>query len=519
VLPPLSVEAKDDSRLATAPRLFVRGFRFKGNTAFTQGDLERVLDPYCYRMVTSADLEEARQRLTLHYVNAGYITSGALLDDQDVSNGLITFTIIEGTLSEVRIEGNHWLRTNWLRGRLEARAGSPLNINQIRDELLRLKDNPNLKRINAELIPGGVRGTSILESRVSENQPFHLGVQIRNDRPPSIGAEVLEILAEDSNLTGHSDPLFFRYGLLRRTPKGAELSGVDNLGANYQVPITPHGTTLLLNYTRGTDAVIEEPFNDLIIDSDSDSYSLTIRHPLERSTQREVALGLTAERRQSETFVLGIPFSVSPGAVDGKSVVSVLRFFQEWFERDQNQVFALRSTFSVGIDVLGATQSSTNRDGLFMTWQGQAQYIRRLGGSGAQLLLSTTVQCTDDALLSLEQFVIGGASTVRGYRENQLVRDMGLVASVEFRVPVWTGRGGNPIVELAPFFDYGAGWNVGESTPPGSDLMSAGIGVLFYPHKKASARLYWGHPFRDVSDDHDDLQDYGIHFRVNVNFF
>ena len=183
------------------------------------------------------------------------------------------------------------------------------------------------------------------------------------------------------------------------------------------------------------------------------------------------------------------------------------------------QVLSLRSSLNWGIDVLGATQNGTSRDGEFVSWQGQAQYVRRLGQTANQLILSTTVQWSDSPLLSLEQFSLGGSGTVRGYRENQLVRDMAWLSSVEFRIPILFNRAGAGILQLAPFFDYGKGWNVRAATPEPPDLASAGIGLLWTPNARLNAQLYWGHPFRNLNAGGSDAQDLGLHFKVRVVAF
>lgn len=519
VLPPLKAESEQD-KLSLAAKVLVREFHFVGNTVFTSAELARVVSSYAGREIDSGQLEDARRALTLHYVNNGYINSGAVLEDQTVTGGIITFQIIEGKLSDVHIEGNKRLRTEFIQRRIRRGAGTPLNMNSLQQTLLLLKDNPNLRRINAELKPAAVRGESDLEVSVAEKNPWHLGLQGRNDRPPSVGAEVIEVLASHQNLTGNSDPLEFRYGVAQRSRDGMKLSGVDNLGASYRVPLTVYDTTLQLGYSRGDFAIVEAPFDTLDIESRSDSYSVGLHQPLYRTPQREFSVSLVGDRRHSESFLLGEPFSFSAGAVNGEATVSVLRFVSEFVNRSQAQVIALRSTFNWGIDALGSTDDGTQRNGQFLTWLGQAQYVRRLSESGIQLMLGTTFQWSDDPLLSLEQFSLGGANTVRGYRENQIVRDMGVLSSVEVRVPVLSNKAGAPVLQVAPFLDYGNGWNRHASTPAPRDLLSAGIGLLFTPHEKIHAQLYWGHAFRDLKPAGDrDAQDYGLHFKVLVMAF
>ena len=56
--------------------------------------------------------------LTLHYVNNGYVNSGAVIPDQTVADGVITFDIIEGELTRIDLEGNKWFRDGYIRKRL-----------------------------------------------------------------------------------------------------------------------------------------------------------------------------------------------------------------------------------------------------------------------------------------------------------------------------------------------------------------------------------------------------------------
>ena len=100
-------------------------------------------------------------------------------------------------------------------------------------------------------------------------------------------------------------------------------------------------------------------------------------------------------------------------------------------------MIALRSTESIGLDLLGATENSGDvPDGQFFAWLGQAQFARRLFGSDWQLNLRGDVQLTADPLLPIERIAIGGIDTVRGYRENELVVDNGWIASAELRIPL-----------------------------------------------------------------------------------
>src|SRR5262249_51181823 len=142
-----------------------------------------------------------------------------------------------------------------------------------------------------------------------------------------------------------------------------------------------YDTTLRWHYRKNDSVVIEKPFQDLDIRNKSLIFGLTLRHPVYRSLNDEVALELIGERLQNRTFLLGEPFAFSLGTENntGKSVVSALRFAQEWVHRSENQVIAARSRFSAGVDVFGATihAGSKLRDSHFFVWLGQFQWAKR----------------------------------------------------------------------------------------------------------------------------------------------
>ena len=103
------------------------------------------------------------------------------------------------------------------------------------------------------------------------------------------------------------------------------------------------------------------------------------------------------------------------------------------------QVLAVYSRFSIGLDVLDGTNNRVAKDdpdSQFFTWLGQTQWARRLDPYGIQILSSLALQISNTSLFPLEQFAVGGRYSVRGYRENQLVRDNAFLFSIESRFPV-----------------------------------------------------------------------------------
>ncbi len=517
-LPPLDL--KETDFLSTKSSVFVKRFNFEGNTAFTDSELRSLTSSYTDRELSSEDLEDIRQELTLHYVNHGYINSGAVLPDQRIDEAAVTYRIVEGRLTDVIIHGNKRLRSNFIRRRAVSDRSLPLNIQELQRRLQVLRLNPNIKRVNAELKPGARPGESYLDVRIAEANPLVLALEVNNYRTPTVGGERLLLHAAHRNVSGFGDTVALTYGITKDDLEEIDLAGNDDIDLSYTMPLLANDTTLTVGYGRHDFTIIEEPFADLNIESQSENIAVSLAYPVYRTYNRDLTLSLTGEWRQSKTFLLSDPFGFSQVSGDGRSRVTVIRLVQSWTQRSMTSVVAIRSSFNFGVDAFNATRDgTTSRDAKYFSWLGQFQLVKRLGDSANQVIFRNNIQLTDDKLLSLEQFSVGGHGSVRGYRENQMVRDRGAVASLEFRIPVVFDTRGREQVSLAPFVDYGFASNNGSGIEQFNEISSAGLGVLFTPNEHVDMRLYWGHALTDVDNDDNDLQDHGIHFSLRFDAF
>ena len=527
LLPPAPLAPKGEP--FPALRVFVREIKVTGSTVFSPEELDKVTAPYRNRELTSEDIEALRVALTLLYVNNGYVNSGAILPDQTVTGGVVSYEIIEGELIGIEVRGNQWFRPSYLQKRFNLDAGPPLNVNSLQRRLQLLLEDPRIQRLNAELRPGVRRGEGILDVRVEEKTPYTLYLEYDNYQSPSVGENRGLVTLEHRNLTGNGDVAMAQYG-------GS--TGLNPLlDFKYSFPFTAYDTTLSYEYRKNTLNVIEQPFQDLDIDSKSDIYTITLRQPVYRTLNSEIALALIGERLSDKTTLLGERFSLEPGAENGRSVVSALRTAQEFVYRTQNQVIAARSTFSFGLHALGATINNNGLpDGVFFKWLGNFQWVRRLGFLDSYVIFRADFQHSDSPLLSLEQISIGGRYSVRGYRENTMLRDRAVITSLETRLPLMPlmgnylgvdlNRYGLEYVELAPFFDFGRGWNRKLPTPDPKDLSSVGIGLrwaLTYPWfvpLRPQFEVYWGHRLRNIEQPKKKvLQDHGIHMQFVLGVF
>jgi hemolysin activation/secretion protein len=518
-LTPPTIETPDsDLPNDVVEKITVKSFEFSGNTAFTSEQLAEVVKGYLDRPISFAELLEARSAITQYYVDAGYVTSGAYIPPQELQEGIVKIEIVEGRLEDIQITGTSHLSPDYIRSRLELASEPPLNIPRLVEALQLLQLDPLIDKISAELSAGPTPGVSLLEVEIAEADSFSLAATVDNGRSPSVGTFRQKIDLREGNVFGIGDAFNFGY---------TNTEGSDVFDVGYTIPFNARNGTVRIGYSTSSSGVIESPFDDLDgdgsspdIKSESRSYEISLRQPIVLTPTTEFAIGLTGSRQESETSLLGIPFPLSPGADDlGRTRISSLRFFQEWTQRSEREVIAMRSQFSLGLDFLDATINATDPDGEYFAWRGQAQWVRLLAPE-TLFLIRTDLQLAGQTLLPLEQFGLGGIESVRGYRQDVLLTDSGWLASMELRVPLFNEPEDEIVLQLVPFFDFGVGWNNGDRPDPVEDtLASLGVGLLFRYGDDLNARVDWGIPLIEVDSRDETLQEEGFTFSVTYKLF
>ena len=502
----------EKEKIPYGARVFVREIRLSGYTVFSREELKQITAPYENRIVTSSELEDLRVALTQHYIKHGYINSGAVLPDQKVVDGVIQIIIVEGKLTEFEVVGNRHLSSNFLIKRLELGAGPPLNVNELQEQIQIILESPVIKTINSALKPGDRPGEATLTTEVEEGPRFQFIPVIDNRLSPTLGEvrAVLPVYIYD--LTSYGDVLSGSVGVGE---------GLTNGFVNWGVPLNAHDTTLSLFADYSDIQIVKGAFEPLDIENTTSTLGFRLSHPFYRTPRQKFSMALGFDLRTSESMLLGSGFAFTPGVPpEGKVKASIIRFSQDWTNRSLDQVLAARSMFSIGIDAFDATiNEGDDPSGEFIAWLGQFQWARRMDEKGSQLIFRTNLQYTNDPLFTMEQYSVGGALSVRGYRQNTLVRDRGYDLSLEYRYPLMKDAAGRSIVALAPFIDAGGGNNNILPNGPNPDFIySAGVGVRWDPTTRVHAELYWGYAFEDVvNDDISSLQDDGIHFLLSAN--
>ncbi len=508
-LPELSERFKKNDTLLAGQRFILKDIALSGNTLFTKAYLQSTFVSYIGTEITLSDLYIIRDKITATYVAQGYINSGAVLPSQTVQNGLVSIQVIEGQLSDINVKTDGRFATEYFAQRVNLAAKPVVNINRLQERLYLFQQDQRIKKISAEFKPGARRGEAILDVDVTENPPSQTNLFWNNYHAPAIGAQGLRFDYQHNNVMANGEK--FLLGI-------EKTEGLNAIDLDYQLPVSAQDNKLNFFASANTSDVVSGDFAALDIESRVENIGLRYQHPIQNKHNKSLDMFVSIEHRKSESLLLGEGFSFSAGPENGLSKLSVLRTGLDWQRRSPQRVFAAYASINIGLDAFDATIHADEADGEFISLLLQSQWAQRVALWNSVVISKVNGQWANEALLGLEQFAVGGHSSVRGYRENSIVRDQGIVASVEWQIPYYKSKTGLSH-QTAVFYDVGSAKNIGRETIGVKTLSSIGIGFLGKLHKQINYQLYIAEALKNIEVlGETDLQDDGIHLQMNYQF-
>ncbi|KPA19109.1 surface antigen D15 [Candidatus Magnetomorum sp. HK-1] len=350
-----------------------------------------------------------------------------------------------------------------------------------------------------------------------------LNFNYNNDIVPRIGSYQGEVSFGFINMTNLSEIFLAQY---------ARSVGMDSYSAKISLPIFSFGTNLAIAYEKTESTIESYPYDAFSIESDRDRYYIALTHPFYKTDTDNVEFQVKLEKRRINTYMLGQNWSFTRGVDNGQSDSSILRVSQFWEKKLKQSELSIKSTFNIGLEEykhINEEYHRANIDGKFLSWLGELNYQRQLSLLKSIFLFRIDFQVSDeplpdDSVKPLEHISIGGLYGVRGYRKYSIITDNVLISSIECRIPIFNikipnlsknNEDGN--IKIAPFFDWGHGWNTTTYSPEIDYIYSTGLGLLWEISKSNYLQFYWGKALRDIKVNTEyDIQDDGIHFLLNI---
>ncbi len=484
-LPELSREAPASAKprfVQNAPagaehiKLTLEKLMVEGVHIYSDADLSYIYEGFIGKEITLEDVYAISNEITNKYRSDGYILTQAVVPPQTIDDGQVTLRVVEGFIDQILIEGEP----------------IPSAEKRIRDY--------------AEKI----RGENIVDAKILEHYLLLIndlpGVKARSVLSPSktvVGASDLMIIIErdrydaqasfsnnGSRFLGPYQGLYrgsynSLFGFNEKISGTVAVSGdkerVDELlfgSLSYEQPISETGTLLRLtgSYTSTEPGADLDEFD---VEGRSRFIQGTVIHPFIRS------------RTTNFTGRFGFDFRHVTSSNDleatRKDRISSFRLGTTYQFIDTFLgvgVNALDLEISHGVGLFGA---SGRNDSNLTRAEGNSRYhkaelsLQRLQRVAPKLnlLLAGQAQLASSALLSSEEFGVGGASFGRGYDSSEIVGEDGFAGKIELQ---WRQPKDIQHIndyQLYTFYDAGRVFNKDATTSDGKrdSLASTGFGV------------------------------------------
>ncbi len=398
----------------------VRNARF-----FTRPDQNVLLAPYLGKCIGLADIQSILRQITAFYIDEGLVTSRAYVPEQDLGDGTLEIEVVEGRLEAIEPE-NRSTGVNFYTA-FPHLTGEVLNIRDIEqglEQINRLRSND----ARMLLYPGTKPGYSRI---VVKNDPgFRIGVVSSMD---NYGSETSGRYKADGslfleNLLGLNEQIILGYGRNLDEPNRLSLSESMSVLASI-----PYGYwTLSGGYSKfDYRALIAGQVQSFKSDGTGDTYSVNLSYVLQRGRTSKTTVTAGFVRKNNKNFIEDSKLVTSSRVLSIADISIVSSFY------GLGGSWTLDAGVSQGLPILG-TAGNPEAPGLpeieFTRFHGGVTYSTgtRIGPIVAGIITSASAQYSEDFLPSTEQFSLGGVYTVRGFQDQSISGDQGVLIRNEF---------------------------------------------------------------------------------------
>lgn len=502
-------------------KFFIRQIEVEGANHLDAEEVRQVVAQYENRESTLAELQDnISDALTKLYEQKGYVTTLVYIPPQKIEDGVLKVKADEGIVSRIVYEEGRYFRKRAVLPRLLVEEGEIFDLQELQKSMRRINENPDVN-LQATLRAGEEPGqTDIFIKPEQENFPVHFTPFFDNLGRPAIGRNRLGFTLNNNNLLGFGDTLLSNFAF--STDSFSIING-------YELPVGSRGTKI--GFSKGL-SFIDFEAEGFDFDGDASLYVPYISQELYRSEKWVVGAELALAIKNSQLDVNDTQISD-----DQLTVIQPALKIQRFGETNRT---IMRHELGIGLDIFGASNNSdtdTSRPGAgsqFFRYTGSLLSFQKLPKS-TYGLFKFLYQYTPDQLVSLEQFQVGGAATVRGYQEGRVLGDSGFVLSAEWHLPAFFLPGGWHLpgtnyrlrdnIELVSFVDFGGVFDndAFSGVNPASGridsnafLASTGVGLRARLTRLLTARLDLAFPLISLSPNTNTAR---LHFGLESRWF
>ncbi|WP_236032768.1 ShlB/FhaC/HecB family hemolysin secretion/activation protein [Pseudomonas schmalbachii] len=459
---------------ASSTRFFVSKVNLEGVTVYPPtvfAELQKYLEG---RQVSLAEVNDVVARINRRYRKDGYLLVRAFVPAQKVQNGQLTIKVIEGKVNDVRFNEKPNRAQQAYADNI--RKEVPIKAKTLERNMLLMNDLSGYDAKGVLSPSQGLEGTDLSVTNELRKVEGFVGFDNRDSRffgPWQVYGGV-----------GVNDPFGLGDNLSLRLGRSVESDKMSFVEGQYDVPVGNDGAILsLLGQHNEGNADTIVPLN---ANSSGDTLAARVTYPWIRSRSEtlKTSIGFTWFNGKAE--YLDDP-DQPPSSDDRIRAVRLGASYDFADKYGGRNLF--KAELSKGLDIMGASaedRSNPSRYGGetdFTKLQFDAQRIQDMSAivENMNLYLAITGQTAfGNALLSPEQFGVGGSQFGRGYDPSEITGDNGLAGKVELQYNhLHNFMDQEMPTQYYGYWDIGKVWNNEPRDIDSESLASAGLGIHF----------------------------------------
>ena len=494
-------------------RFDVWEYRVSGNTLLKREQIERTVYPFLGRDKTIRDIQKARVALEKRYHDAGYATVLVDIPQQEVTDGIVHLNVTEGAVDRLLVTGSNYFSLQRIRGEVPSLApGSIPYLPDVQQQLMALNRQTGDRSVTPVLRPGRTPGTVEVELKVKDQLPLHGSAEVDNHNSADTTRLRVNGMLRYDNLWQKEHSLSVQYQTSPENTDEVRVWSATYLarGAHTNNLLAVYGVHSESNTaTVGTLAVVGR----------GDIVGLRGIIPLKSSKDYFHSLTLGVDYKDFKETVVPL------GADQVNYPIQYVPFSVLYNGTQRGDSGTTQFGVSINFGIRGLVNDAQKFDE--KRYKSQANYIYLRANlernqalyRGSRMRVALNTQITNSPLISNEQFSAGGADSVRGYHESEVLGDDAIQGTVEFISPsLARGALAKHIQDWrALLFWDGADLRIRDALPgqaTGYVISSAGVGMRLKAWRHLNATLSWAQVFHGTSavSDGDRRLDFSVEY-------
>ncbi len=505
---------KDQVKVNKKECLKLKRIDLSENEIFDLETQDEYLSKYLYKCIDGKLIKEIINTVSSYYLDNGFITTKAYLQEQDITDGQIDISVLEGKVEDIihsDTNSSSWKISTAFIGQ----KGETLNLRDL-ETSLEMINRVSSADSNFELKPGKQVGGSIVEIKTKKTFPVHLSIGmsgeecIKDNNPSLTGVITVD------NLVGINDILTYTYNGSRIQEEYQSTKGEE---VNYSFPLGSYLVELIrsdFSYRQGVDGI-----NDRYLSNgDTIGTRFKLNKVVKRDQTNKYEVKFSIYHKNTKNYFMHELIEVSSYRTTLAQLDLIHTNYQSW---GQNYtVYSLyqgKDWFGAlsDIELNGETDYSDEAKLEFTKYSIDNTLYYYFKDRSYNFKSNFHIQYTKDYLYNNDQLTIGSDYTVRGYDSSNYYGNNGYYLKNDITKTFAINLQDNLLKDISFFIGLDGGYVKCESDNEGvcGELYGRAIGFST-SGDNFSSNFMWSRPIRSLSEEFEKETLFSFNMQINL---